>query len=680
LINFWPTKNNKNLASHIGETKKSPLEVNLKDSAVNNRDLKEEMSFLYNKYTKNNSNCFVFSPKTKLRTIKRHFSPATLPYQLTTILTILPLRFLAPFSTACSPATTAEVVYTDVVGEKETILKNNKGRAAGVYCWTNLITGKQYVGSSVNLKSRFYNYFSPKFLARHANKSIIHRALLKYGYSNFSLSILEYCDAKDAVSREQHYLDLLKPVNNIAQIAGSRLGVKCTSETKLKIAEAMKGRPVSAAKRVNISDAWASIELSEAHKAHLIELNKNAHSPERIAQAKKNIAEYYAKQAKTVEVTTTDTGNYGTYPSIKATADAVGANPTTISNYIKSKRTYLGKYNLAIKTTTRSMSTTTNTDNVPTLYKQKLTKVRVKALDNSSNKRVSPAIKKHTGTLEWYNSVYAYYSKRTILLSAIDKIVIKLIKSYFNAYFLSNKIRKLSVLNKITISKLEVKHTNYKVVILVYVYSAKLINLQFLYENLSNNTKFSLVGLLGRCYNKKVELRVIRLRDMHLNASILAERLANELNKKFMSPLRALRRVLKTVRIPKLNLKLHSWEKSLLSKKNLALSNSISTLNVKDLKKIPQASVRNEVLVSTKHKAITGLKIQIAGRLTRRAIAARAVVKGGQVGSLKNIDSSFLGHSVGLLRGHQRSNVQKAYHNGNTKNGAFNVRVWSASS
>jgi hypothetical protein len=254
LINFWPTKNNKNnknLASHIGETKKSPLEVNLKDSAVNNRDLKEEMSFLYNKYTKNNSNCFVFSPKTKLRTIKRHFSPATLPYQLTTILTILPLRFIAPFSTACSPSTNAEVVYTDVVGQKETILKK-----------------------------------------------------------------------------------------------------------------------------------------------------------------KKDIAEYNAKQAKTVEVTTTDTGNYVTYPSTKATAEALGANSTTISNYIKSKRTYLGKYNLSIKTTTRSMSTTTNTDNEPTLYKQKLTKVRVKTLDNSSNKRVSPAIKKHTGTLEWYNSVYAYYSKR----------------------------------------------------------------------------------------------------------------------------------------------------------------------------------------------------------------------------------------------------------------------------
>ena len=184
--------------------------------------------------------------------------------------------------------------------------------------------------------------------------------------------------------------------------------------------------------------------------------------------------------------------------------------------------------------------------------------IPAKKKGNFNNKLVP--IKKHTpvSTLEWTNSVYMYNTKKLAILSAIDKIVIKLIKSYFNAYFLSNKIRKLSVLNKITISKLEVKHTNYKVVILVYVYSAKLINLQFLYENLSNNTKFSLVGLLGRCYNKKVELRVIRLRDMHLNASILAERLANELNKKFMSPLRALRRVLKTVRIPKLNLKLHS--------------------------------------------------------------------------------------------------------------------------
>ena len=97
-----------------------------------------------------------------------------------------------------------------------------------------------------------------------------------------------------------------------------------------------------------------------------------------------------------------------------------------------------------------------------------------------------------------------------------------------------------------------------------------------------------------------------------------------------------------------------------------------------NLKKIKK-TVRNEVIMSTKYKAITGLKIQIAGRLTRRATAAKAVFKGGQVGGLRNFDSSVLGFSVGLLRGHQKPNVQKSYYNSTTKNGAFNVRVCTSS-
>jgi len=36
-------------------------------------------------------------------------------------------------------------------------------------------------------------------------------ALLKYGYSNFSLTILEYCDPKDCLVREKYYIDLIKP-------------------------------------------------------------------------------------------------------------------------------------------------------------------------------------------------------------------------------------------------------------------------------------------------------------------------------------------------------------------------------------------------------------------------------------------------------------------------------------
>jgi ribosomal protein S3 len=298
---------------------------------------------------------------------------------------------------------------------------------------------------------------------------------------------------------------------------------------------------------------------------------------------------------------------------------------------------------------------------------------------DNSNKRLVPIIKHFpVSTLEWPNSVYAYNTKKTILLPAIDKIVIKLIKSYFNAYFLSSrpKIRKLSVLKRMNISKLELKHTNSKVVIVVYVYCAEFKNLEFLYKNLSDGTKFTLVDLLAKYYNKKVELKVVRLRDMQLNAKILAERLAIELNQRIRSPLRTIRNALKTVRTSKVNLKLYYLKKkSSFIKKYSALYNNISTLNVGDLKKINKTLVRNEVLMSTKYKAITGLKIQIAGRLTRRATAAKAVFKGGQVGGLRNIDSSVLGFSVGLLRGHQKPNIQKAFHNSKTKNGSFNVRV-----
>jgi group I intron endonuclease len=44
---------------------------------------------------------------------------------------------------------------------------------------------------------------------------IIYRALLKYGYSNFSLEILEYCGSNVLKKREQYYINILKPEYNI---------------------------------------------------------------------------------------------------------------------------------------------------------------------------------------------------------------------------------------------------------------------------------------------------------------------------------------------------------------------------------------------------------------------------------------------------------------------------------
>jgi len=43
-------------------------------------------------------------------------------------------------------------------------------------------------------KKRFSQYYSYKHIADPNRNMIIDKALLKYGYSNFQLEILEYCD------------------------------------------------------------------------------------------------------------------------------------------------------------------------------------------------------------------------------------------------------------------------------------------------------------------------------------------------------------------------------------------------------------------------------------------------------------------------------------------------------
>jgi group I intron endonuclease len=128
------------------------------------------------------------------------------------------------------------IIYLDLVSNVKIIFKENKGKS-GVYRWNNLITGASYVGSAVNLSRRFRDYFSLKFINKEIlkNNSVIYKALLKYGYSNFNLEILEYCDKMFTIKREQYYIDNLKPEYNLCLIAGSSLGRITREETKLKL-------------------------------------------------------------------------------------------------------------------------------------------------------------------------------------------------------------------------------------------------------------------------------------------------------------------------------------------------------------------------------------------------------------------------------------------------------------
>ena len=135
------------------------------------------------------------------------------------------------------------VSYCNANIDKSIVYKENKNKS-GIYRWNNLITGKSYIGSSISLRGRFSTYYSLTYLKKRVEKgsSIIYSSLLKYGYSNFSIDILEYCEPSLLILKEQYYIDLLKPEYNLLEKAGSRFGTKQSEETKQVISSALKGR------------------------------------------------------------------------------------------------------------------------------------------------------------------------------------------------------------------------------------------------------------------------------------------------------------------------------------------------------------------------------------------------------------------------------------------------------
>jgi len=131
-------------------------------------------------------------------------------------------------------------IYEDAYSMKNVIIKDNKDKS-GIYMWTNKLTGDIYIGSSGNISNRLKKYFTISYI-KSKDGFIISRALLKYGYSNFTLTVLEYCNKSDLLKREQFYLDKLNPQYNILKIAGSSKNFKHSEETKFKISKALKGK------------------------------------------------------------------------------------------------------------------------------------------------------------------------------------------------------------------------------------------------------------------------------------------------------------------------------------------------------------------------------------------------------------------------------------------------------
>lgn len=79
----------------------------------------------------------------------------------------------------------------------------------GIYKITNTINGKVYIGQSTNLKDRIKQHKS-MIKNFNENNNYLRKATKKYGYKNFKIEIIKFCDEKELDYYEIYYIDLYK--------------------------------------------------------------------------------------------------------------------------------------------------------------------------------------------------------------------------------------------------------------------------------------------------------------------------------------------------------------------------------------------------------------------------------------------------------------------------------------
>ena len=216
-----------------------------------------------------------------------------------------------------------------------------------------MVNGKSYIGSSVDLSRRFRYYYNANYLKLSSAKTmLINKALLKYGYDNFSLEILEYCEKSVLLEREQYFLDKLKPKYNLLNLAGSLMGYKHSEETKLKISLSKIGSKRS-------EETKAKIRKNMIHSEETKEkLRSYRHTKEAIAKIKaSSLGRKLSEEAKAkiranhpkslnVKILNIETNITTEFISTNQAAKYLNVSATTISNYIKSKKIYKNTYKI----------------------------------------------------------------------------------------------------------------------------------------------------------------------------------------------------------------------------------------------------------------------------------------------------------------------------------------------
>lgn len=314
-------------------------------------------------------------------------------------------------------------------------------------------------------------------------------------------------------------------------------------------------------------------------------------------------------------------------------------------------------------------------------------------------------------TLYIYNRQYNYYLEKMskiVTLGFTENIKVNKLARMFKASIKKIHIKTSLIINNIKKeTKFLAKTLNWKGNnITNYENNFKISHIKvsfyreifFMYYNqllFLNRFKFNdtyitpLKNLISKIYEKKIEFNLITLETYYQNSDIFSQIVTLKASNRKNKVLKVLKNSLRVIKIPKLNkVKLSREPTKLIGVKNLIINDLLlsdindsnnDSLNLLLNNQFNSFDLQDTVLDAIKYKNVGGVKIQAAGRLTKRITASRSILKFRYVGTLRNIDSSYRGLSSAILRGNQKSNIQFTKLNSKTRIGSFGIKGWVSS-
>jgi group I intron endonuclease len=161
---------------------------------------------------------------------------------------------------------------------------------SGIYKITHTESGRFYIGSAKNFKSRWNTHNQDLIKNKHHSR-YLQAIYNKYGKDSIVYEVIENCEVNELITREQYYLDTLMPDLNMVKTAGNCLGHKHSEETKRKQSERQTGKKVKFSEQAlaNIREGIKNRIISDEGKKRMAEsaskrMKGSKQKPETIAK------------------------------------------------------------------------------------------------------------------------------------------------------------------------------------------------------------------------------------------------------------------------------------------------------------------------------------------------------------------------------------------------------------